>query len=685
MNKLVRLQKNMNKIYQNFAEILVDYPQIYGLRLEYVAEYYDDGSGRNWLNKEGFMGMCVVAHIFINGEAFKKIGKLSSLTKYWKRIAVKDTEAWFTNLEEYASLQGLCIWLNNTNLPATCEFYATPQASFYALTQLKHLELVQKNREYGMYIPNLPALRTLDVSGFANLQFEHILSLEVCTIAFIRQIDATEILYKLNPETLQSLSITDVDKVIFSAEFPAFPNLKFLDMKLDNLENTLPIFEKFKQLETLNLAYNSINALPVEMLELISLQTLDLHENPLTDKKIIENEKEIITLIKQDTALDIKQKLWAVLFEDKDKTQKITLTELLELLTYTKQKNIAQKIGVLCEDNFKENPLDALPALTCVAVVGKVGGMTLAEVREALKPHSITVTTNISEATQAICVGATPNPAEIKKLLTMPKKPIICLPAHLKGYMQKLEIPYLTDTTADIADNLRNLLMSDDKANTRLALQMMKGGGLPPTFLELLCLLWLEDTVICPKELIDLLKKYCTATQFLDISRTIALDDYAQCFEGLFSSKYLNQSYLVELAIKYFLPKIKLEEDGVGSFLKYLEKSLWKLEGNLFEKVLAYYLQSDGTLHLESHYLDNKLPPLLIGHKGIKKLMVSKDFEKNNLLYLDNLISSLPALKKLSLTISYDLYVTSKERTRMNAEEKQKLEEKYPHLVILVK
>lgn len=665
----------MKKQYQNFAEIWADYPAIYGMCVMYHDEYDNDGRGE-------VMASTLEVYICMSEENFYK--NIHHPKKYWTRININPQESWFTSLEDYTPLQGLKIYLSNANMLETKQFYAQRQASFYALKHLQHLELRQASREYNLYVPNLPTLRTLHLSLCHTPQIEGVLSLDTCFIGQANQIDIADLASHLNPNTLQRLSITQTNNIHIPTKLPSFPHLKLLNLEVnyDGLRQIPFALEDCKELETLYLNNNQYIALPASILTLKNLKNLNLTTTRLKTNNIIEKESDIIDFIQQDYPQDIKEKLWAILIEDKKITQKLKLDELLQLLVSTTHKKILKKINILLEAKFKHNPLDSLPALRAMALVGKLPAMSLTEARTALKPHNITLTSNITTDTQAVCIGEEANPAIITALLAMPEKPVICLPTHLKTYLYALEKPYLTDTTEDISENLGNLLATHDKGNIMLALQMIKTGGLPPMFLEYLCLLWLEGGE-WHKNIKEVLKKYTTSAQFDAIAKQINSNNYEQSLKGLFKSKHLNAFYLVEVALRYFVPR--RNKSNSNAFLWHIEKILWSLKGALMEKVIAHNLDANGTLALSSTYQFHfKIPDVLIGDQRVKKLIIPNDFEVYQRLILRKLIASLPALTDLVILVPYNEYATQEENLEYQMEEKEIFEMKYPALRIHV-
>lgn len=663
----------MKKVYQNFAEILADYPETYGARVYHHLVFDNDGRGTI---VESFLEMkiCMSEEVFLQTAPYT--------FKHWQLIPITPNESWFTALENYAPLQGLKIVLSSKSAPETSQFYAQRQASFYALTRLKHLELQQASKDLVAYIPNLPTLRTVEVVNCHNPLFESPLSLEAFAIRYSYQVDIDDLARQLNPETLEHLTVMSTKHIKSTNKEAVFPRLKFVEMSynFEGLRQFPCALEGCRALETLILKHNRLATLPASMSGLTALKKLDLEGNPLRTKKIIAQETDIIALIQQDTAPDIKQKLWAILLEDTKVTKKYTLFELLTLLIHTTQKNLLKKIHTLLESKFKQNPLEGLPAFTRVALVGKLPAMAVAEVKNALKPHNITLEARMSAQTEVVCVGEGATPEAIGELLAMPKKPVICLPTHFKTFLQTLEKPYLADTAEDMAEHLGNLLINNDKANVVLALQMIKTGGLPAGFLEFLYLLWFEGGD-CQEEIEEVLRRYSTFAQFEAIHKYIIKTDF-RGLDELFKSKYFNQVDLVKMALRYFLPRLK--QDTNNSLLWHLGKKLWSLKGVLIEQVVEHHLQTDGTLLLGLYQFSFKIPTVLIGNDRVKKLVVQRDFNLYQPRTLQKLIESLPALTDLVVLVPFLEDFTQEENTIFQQQEKESYERKYPALHIYI-
>lgn len=659
----------MKKEYKNFAQVWEKYPNTYGLCVVWKHLNVDSAVGIDDAEPDTFD-----VYICMDEESFLTTNLQDTMS--WKHIISTDSLeiAWFVSLEQYAPLQGLTFVFGDDD--RLHQFYATQQASFKALTHLKYLDIVFRDKTRSnmdvISIPSLPSLHTLRLSGGNSIIFEGILSLDLCIIERGRNIDIEAVLQQLNPEKLQDLLIINTYSTLkFPSFFPSFPHLHFLDISGNKFSEIPPIFDGWKQLQTLILNDTNIDNLPSRMLEMTALNTLELDNTPLKNGKIIENEADIIALIQQDTTPAIKQKLWAILLEDKGVTQNFTLIELLQLMTSTKQEVITQKIMLLCEENTKQNPLDNLPAFTQIALLGELSVMPLTEAERILESKHIKIRSSIAENTEVVCIGKTPHLAEINKLLAMPQKPIICLPTHLKAYIYTLEKPYLIQADEAVVDNVRYLLTSDDEANVLLALQMLKTGGLPPTFLEHLCLMWLKDDNGNQKNepymeaIRKVIQTNCDAVQYVAIDRIIqGHDEKDKCLEKLLESKHLNPLYLLDVMLRYFTPK---KYDWSYERLK-IKEIIWKLKGELSKKVVAHYTKPDGTF---------TLPPF--PSRDVYRTLTGSDLIKNLVLHVSvynkpdthDLILSLPALTEL--TIEY---------RSGDSKFKKSCEDKYPHLTI---
>ncbi len=637
----------MQKEYKNFAQIWAKYPHVYGLCVIWERLNVDVAVGVDDAEPDTFkIYICMTEQGFLQGNLDDE--------RHWQLIRfVSELEiAWFISLEQYAPLQALKFVFGEDN--SILQYYATQQASFYALTQLKHLDIEFRDKTTRcmdvISIPNLPALLTLRLSGCSSYIFEGILSLDSCIIEKGYNIAIEAILQQLNPEILQCLTVRNMYGMLsFPSVFPSFPCLHFLDISGNKFSQFPSIFEGWKQLQTLILENTNIVNLPSPILEMTALNTLKLDKTPLKNGKIIENETDIIALIRQNTTLDIKQKLWAILLEDKEVTQKLSFIELLQLLNATKQEVVIQKIMLLCEENTPQNPLDNVPIFTQIALLGVLPAMLSREAKRILEVHNTVISSNISENTEVVCIGYAPNLSAINELLAMPQKPIICLPAHLKAYIYTLEKPYLIEADEATSDNLRRLLSSDDKANILLALQIIKTGGLPPTFLEHLCLMWLKDDNVnqknnaCVKAIKEVIQTNCNAVQYVAISRIIKSPDQKdKCLDNLLESKYLNPFYLLDAMLRYFIPK---KYDWNYEQLKIKEK-IWKLKGALSEKVVAHYTKPDGTFIMPP-FPTRDVYNTLAGSDCIKKLVLHISVYTKPAAH--DLILSLPALTELTI------------------------------------
>lgn len=269
------------------------------------------------------------------------------------------------------------------------------------------------------------------------------------------------------------------------------------DNKLKNLPNG---FAQLTELKTLNICNNQLAMFPEDIVQLTQLTSLLVHGNQFTKmpqevfhmsnlrevtglsklKRV--SPKAILTKFKEtyqntDFSEDAYQEFLSIFLGKDAEVAELPTLRLFDALTITNQtlrKHALEYILQLPQANFGKKPLTEKSTLTFV-------GDTFfkkSEVREKLKNNNIGYSPKITPKTSHVVVGY--NPKDYSGVAK--KKYTYLSEVQLNNFLNEIATPYLLEQEepdANNVDNLKNLLTSTDPANMGVAIEILKGGGVP--------------------------------------------------------------------------------------------------------------------------------------------------------------------------------------------------------------
>lgn len=361
------------------------------------------------------------------------------------------------------------------------EFKSLTQALAHeTLSQVTTLSLENQN------LSELPA----EIGKFTNLK---VLNLE------------NNNLYELPEEigllkNLTSLDLSNNHLTNLPFSMRHLTNLMKLTFSRNNIEILPDIFEKMTNLRGIYAKRNKLNALP-ESLKNTIIQVLDVRQNGFVNAPPIifqipslknirgilsdaqSSPAEIILSFNkafEKTGLDTERyrEAFGILTGTID-SENVSLKSLLEILPI----NFLSLRTRVNQEIFNRTSNVPLEKGCFVSILGTTN-MPKQEIKEKLKENGVAYDIKITEKTTHIILGASPKnfgePTSEKSYTIWSEK-------ELNDFFNTIEKPFLLEIT-DEADGqieqLARLLISTDSANVELAIQIIKGGGMPENLLE---------------------------------------------------------------------------------------------------------------------------------------------------------------------------------------------------------
>ncbi len=351
-------------------------------------------------------------------------------------------------------------------------------------------------------------------------------------------------------------------------------NLREIEITSCNLKNIPVNIQNCQKLEILNVSTNKLVFLPSELLKLSHFHTVKIDRNTLSNTTELKTStiNNLILSFKQRNLPENLQLLEFSLIQNHTENLKNATKE--DLLTCLYSSNASIRLNTLIAlENYIKTPfsLDLDPKTTLISVLGKIAGANMVTIEKFFKANGYKIINKIDPKTTHICISEQSKTSleDINKAV-FEQNIALSLPKHLKDFQQILETPYLLEATvsADMTQNIGDLLKSNDAGNQQLALQMMETGGIPEDLVYVLALMVIEN-------------QYYFGTKFEGKSQKIRklLQKYAPTSLQAVVAKYYKKT-------AYDILKFVLEEESID------QKQLLKA-GLQYDKVesTSYYPQ----------------------------------------------------------------------------------------------
>lgn len=580
----------------------------------------------------------------------------NSYNYHWQSIYldVPKEKTWINVLQEIPQIKLLTLQIRDYN-----ELYKTLYLN--GLPTLEQLKIFfSGNSKTTLQIGKFTKLQRLFINNY-GCPISFVGDLPMLTSLTIQDSVITKfnvMFSHLSPKYLTELQLDLIRKFnqhATSENFESITSFTKLEKLIltNNHIQTLPFsLVPLRSLKHLDLSHNRLTTLPKEIFDLTQLRFLDVSKTPIIKNRIVQSSSEILKIIQDFDKIKVaeadREMLIEILlgeFQMKNTLSfNIEIPKLLHLYTQTQNRNIWQKILVLCSKKIPSNPLLSLQSLKEISILGKISMQEVERLQLFFKTYQISITTKISLQTDVLCIWDTPT---IKQIQTLQKRKIpFCFVEHLKEYKEKLEKPYLVDSGDEIMQNLDNLLRSDDENNVMIALQIMERGGLSNLMFEYLCFSYLDQYPVCKNEKLTLLKKYATSAQYA-ILKKVGNMAYRKRLKIFLESPEFDMIKIVKMTTKYYpLQKV---QDTNDLFMYDWFGMLFQTTGEALEIWLDLWIQKDGSILLNRE-IGNlaAFPKSLTGNTSIKKITLLEDFITP---HGKKIIQSMPYLEALNIIL----------------------------------
>lgn len=449
------------------------------------------------------------------------------------------------------------------------------------------------------------------------------------------------------PSAVRKLELDKASEL--STDLSAFVNLEVIELHFSDLKAVPASLASLPRLRKLDLRWNaSLRVIPDAVLAMPSLRAIEIHGSPLARKVSPREMSSLLVGFAKSGADDATRRLHVALLE-KDEKRARALGDAAALL-----RALDSNVGTV--RTFALRLLEkALPPLKIalasgdvVAVVGKLTS-DRATLIERLSALGAKIVKKPASGTKLVVVGTEPKGAAND----LPTGAAVVTESALLAFLERAAPQHLAAAAADdpseareTAARLGEMLASDDAASVRLALEMMKKGGVPKpphgVFEELLCVMQDGDAdkklredakklfaVHAPPELSDAVKKVLARTSIYASGET----------------KVRSRIKALARAAKTSFDPVKFAKlllpSGVGhSYLFEVGK-----KDPALARVALESLLKDGVLDLSSMELD-VVPPAVADLEGLRELDLSGD----HLREVTETILSLTSLTALDLS-----------------------------------
>lgn len=330
--------------------------------------------------------------------------------------------------------------------------------------------------------------------------------------------------------------------------------LEVLDLSNCKIKQIPIQFTKLSNLKELYISYNKIETLPVDFYKLENLQIFNIGgSNPITKNTEVKKGNPLLTLFKNFKKLNLtdteKQIQTGIFVNNQEFISNKTHIELVEGCLKPAHKSIERNLIAYLEKKIK-NPLQkTTPENIKIAFWGGWESITLKELKEFCKKYNAKVVDVESKDVTHICIGENFKKSEIKTLQKVTSLPWV-LPSHIKQWMEQLETPFLKQLDESALENLEGFLRSSDIENQKMALEMMKTGGIPDNLLYTVILISLKKTPIS-LEFHKLLQKYVDAELYTILSRMRVKYNWGRMMNSLLKNPLINRVELAKAVIKF--------------------------------------------------------------------------------------------------------------------------------------
>ncbi len=286
--------------------------------------------------------------------------------------------------------------------------------------------------------------------------------------------------------TIENLKLNDNQIQKLPQNIGNYKQLKLLGLSNNPIQKLPTTFGKLKKLRSLAIGGTNITEMPLELLQLNNIKHIKGHEKFMPDPHYRIFYKLIRCFKKQDTSFSIRYSLFQIFVNNQDYIQQLPHNFLLEYLHFPHkivQDNIVQ---TLCK-HFDAQNLSSASKITFL-------GNTIQKkktIQERLEAQQIKYSNTFDKDTSHVLIGKfvkTKMPAlNYSNLIFLNEQQLLFfLEEKEEAYIKMSE----NEERETLVKKVSILLNNQTNENILLAIEMLRGGGVPPEMLPLLMVIF---------------------------------------------------------------------------------------------------------------------------------------------------------------------------------------------------
>jgi len=360
---------------------------------------------------------------------------------------------------------------------------------------------------------------------------------------------------KVRPLVLEKKTQEEIVEKLNKAD----PMLRRLSIHHSKLKYFPKKILEFTELKKLSLFNTYLESLPSELYLLHNLEDFRVTgRNPVNKSSDVKTGEPLVTLFRNFKKLKLhntkRQIQTALLVNNQTYLETKTSLEILEGTLPQAHQSIQRNAMAMLEKklpNLLENINTELGKINLL-IWGKLKSISERELKSFAKTHGFAV--NGKTPPTHILIGDDWQKADTQ-FLKANDIPWV-LPQHLTLFMEILETPHLKTLGEQGANNLKEWILSDDASNQKLALEMLKKGGIPENMLFFLVAVSLDKYRANSSELFKFLQKHLDADTHNILARVRSRYSLDKVYKLLPETGFINK---MDLAKELFF----LHERGI--------------------------------------------------------------------------------------------------------------------------
>ncbi len=443
----------------------------------------------------------------------------------------------------------------------------------------------------------------------------------------------------LAPTAIRNLRLEKIGEVPDSLR--SLQNLEVLAIEHSSI-TTLPLFlAELPKLRKLALEWNErLKEIPIEIFAAPSLQALTFFYCGLPRKYDARKINALLAGFHKASTPRHSRLLQAALLL-KDEKRALALGDLVALVDALDASVIDVRALALKLIEKKLGKVTfAIPEGSELVVAGKLN-IDRATLKERLDKRSAKLAQKVGPKTCAVVLGLQPNG---KATALLHRGIPIALETHLRQVLEGADTPHLIEAAkadGSAAAALGELLMSDDQASVKLALEMMKSGGVPPGIFEELVLSMQRADTRLRGGLQKLFAQYASSELQDAYKKVLA----KKSFYGSGETKVTSRIKALAKKSKGEIDPLKLATLLLRSNVGYAYLfEMGKKDDALATRALSALVKGD-TLDLSGSELD-ELPGAIANLPALRRLLL----RQNHLKTIPEIVLGLTALEELDLS-----------------------------------